>query len=262
MNHEARRIVEYFLSVDEEDLSCEDCFEALDSYVEMELDGGDAAAQFPDVAQHLGRCPACWREYQDLYQLLRGSREGQLLSPPTPLRLDLSAILPSEGVSPGLWAGIEEGARQLAAEITVCLEALRMAFAPLPLVLQPCYATVGPTALRVALPEETPPEGREVLALPDEENNVVIRLGLGPVVRDRGILILEVGQLAPDAPIDQAKVMLSEADGSLLESTATNPEGVAVFRDLEVGQYRIGVEHNHKIWHLLVTVAPPHPSDQ
>lgn len=51
------------------------------------------------------------------------------------------------------------------------------------------------------------------------------------------------------------KVTLSEAGGRLLESTATNSEGVAIFRDLETGQYRVGVEHNQKKWHLLVSVT-------
>lgn len=205
MKSEARRIVEYILSVDEEDLSCEECFDLLDSYIDVELTGEDAAAQFPEVAQHLSRCPACWREYQDLYQLLRDSREGHLLSPPTRPRLDLSAILPPEEVSPGLWTQIERGSRQLAAEITLRLEGSQMSFAALPPLLRPGHLTIEPARLRTMLPEEKLHEGREILALPDEEHNVVIRLGMGPVVKDRGVLILEVERLTSDAPIDQAK---------------------------------------------------------
>lgn len=254
MNSEPRRIVEYILSVDEEDLTCEACFEVLDSYVDTQLAGGNAAAQFPQVAQHLNRCPACWREYHDLYQLLLGSREGNLLSPPTQLRVDLSTILSPRGAGPNLWTQIEAEASQLAAEVTVRLEALQATFTSLPPILQPCYATADPATLRAPLPEEEGIEGREILALPDEEHNVMIRLGLGPVVNERGILTLEVEQLTTDAPIEQAKVTLAEADGSLLESTATNPKGVAIFRDLEIGQYRIGIQHNHEAWHLLVRI--------
>jgi hypothetical protein len=47
------------------EVTCEECFELLDRYVELEVDAGDAEARVPGMQAHLGGCPAC-REEHDL----------------------------------------------------------------------------------------------------------------------------------------------------------------------------------------------------
>jgi hypothetical protein len=47
------------------ELSCDACFSALDRYVELELAGADAEAEFAGMRAHLEGCPAC-REEHDL----------------------------------------------------------------------------------------------------------------------------------------------------------------------------------------------------
>ena len=51
-------------------VSCEECFELLDEYVELELRGADADARVPGMRAHLDGCPACREEHESLRALL------------------------------------------------------------------------------------------------------------------------------------------------------------------------------------------------
>jgi hypothetical protein len=53
-------------------VSCEECFERLDEYVELELEGADAEAQVPGMRAHLEGCPACNEDHESLRALVRG----------------------------------------------------------------------------------------------------------------------------------------------------------------------------------------------
>jgi hypothetical protein len=48
------------------ELSCEQCFEELDRYVEFELAGADADAAIPGMRAHLQGCPACREDHASL----------------------------------------------------------------------------------------------------------------------------------------------------------------------------------------------------
>jgi hypothetical protein len=52
------------------EVSCEECFESLDVYVEHELEGDDADALVPGMRAHLGGCPACAEEHDSLRDLI------------------------------------------------------------------------------------------------------------------------------------------------------------------------------------------------
>lgn len=52
------------------ELSCEECFEQLDRYVELELTGSDADAATPGMQAHLEGCPACAQDHDSLLALL------------------------------------------------------------------------------------------------------------------------------------------------------------------------------------------------
>ena len=52
------------------DIGCEECFERLDEYVELELEGRDAEARVPGMRAHLDGCPACREEHESLRALL------------------------------------------------------------------------------------------------------------------------------------------------------------------------------------------------
>jgi hypothetical protein len=52
------------------EVTCEECFELLDRYVEIELGGADADAGIPGMRPHLQGCPACREDYESLRALL------------------------------------------------------------------------------------------------------------------------------------------------------------------------------------------------
>jgi hypothetical protein len=54
------------------ELSCEQCFELLDEYVELELVGASAAEEIPGMPAHLEGCSACREEHDSLLALLAG----------------------------------------------------------------------------------------------------------------------------------------------------------------------------------------------
>ncbi len=60
----------------EEELACDECFEELDRFVEMELTGLNAAAAMPLVQDHLDKCGDCREEYEALLGALRAERRS------------------------------------------------------------------------------------------------------------------------------------------------------------------------------------------
>lgn len=64
----------------EEEISCSECFNLVSRFVELEIAGQDAAAQMPEVKQHLDQCRACRDEYETLRDLRRLEDESGLPS--------------------------------------------------------------------------------------------------------------------------------------------------------------------------------------
>jgi anti-sigma factor RsiW len=54
------------------EVSCDECFEQLDRYVDLELAGQDADAALPGLRAHLDGCPACREEHESLRALAGG----------------------------------------------------------------------------------------------------------------------------------------------------------------------------------------------
>ena len=53
------------------ELSCEECFELLDRYVELEVAGSDADRAVPGMRAHLEGCPACHEDHVSLRALVQ-----------------------------------------------------------------------------------------------------------------------------------------------------------------------------------------------
>jgi hypothetical protein len=51
----------------EPEMTCDECFAALDRYVELELAGTDAEGSFPGMRAHLDGCRACREEHELLF---------------------------------------------------------------------------------------------------------------------------------------------------------------------------------------------------
>jgi hypothetical protein len=56
------------------EVGCEECFDQLDRYVELELAGADVEAALPGLRAHLEGCPACREEHESLRALVSGER--------------------------------------------------------------------------------------------------------------------------------------------------------------------------------------------
>jgi hypothetical protein len=52
------------------ELTCDECFEQLDRYVELQRSGRDADAAVPRMRAHLEGCPACREDCESLAALL------------------------------------------------------------------------------------------------------------------------------------------------------------------------------------------------
>jgi len=58
----------------EAEVDCDTCFEQLDRYVELEVEGADADAAIPGLRAHLAGCPACAEEHESLRALAAAER--------------------------------------------------------------------------------------------------------------------------------------------------------------------------------------------
>jgi hypothetical protein len=56
------------------EIGCEECFDQLDHYVELELGGAAADQTVPGMRAHLQGCPACSEEHDSLRALLLADR--------------------------------------------------------------------------------------------------------------------------------------------------------------------------------------------
>ena len=54
------------------EVGCDECFDRLDRYVELEVAGRDADAELPGLRAHLDGCPACREEHDSLRALVAG----------------------------------------------------------------------------------------------------------------------------------------------------------------------------------------------
>jgi hypothetical protein len=74
MPGDPRRTVARLLGPAGPELGCEECFDLLDSYVEIELAGTAADAQMPLMQAHLRGCSACREDHDSLLALLMAER--------------------------------------------------------------------------------------------------------------------------------------------------------------------------------------------
>jgi anti-sigma factor RsiW len=61
-----RRLIAALLGPGAPELTCEECFEQLDRYVDLELAGADPERAVPGMRAHLAGCPACLEDHASL----------------------------------------------------------------------------------------------------------------------------------------------------------------------------------------------------
>jgi hypothetical protein len=69
-DHKSDPVVRALLGPDGPELTCEQCFEELDRYVEAEVAGADPDAVVPRMRAHLEGCPACREDHESLRALV------------------------------------------------------------------------------------------------------------------------------------------------------------------------------------------------
>ena len=68
---ERRRLVAALLGRAEPELTCDQCFDHLDRYVDTALAGADADRAVPGMRAHLTGCPACAEDHDSLLEYVR-----------------------------------------------------------------------------------------------------------------------------------------------------------------------------------------------
>ena len=74
----AHELLRHVLGPSRPEVTCEECFELLDEYVDLELAGKDADRRLPGMREHMQGCPACYEDHESLRDLVRlGSHGGE-----------------------------------------------------------------------------------------------------------------------------------------------------------------------------------------
>ena len=59
------------LDTEEYEISCMECFNLLDQYADLLLEGTDPSEIMPTVRQHLNHCPGCVDEFKALMTMIQ-----------------------------------------------------------------------------------------------------------------------------------------------------------------------------------------------
>ena len=70
-----KALVREIAEVREVEIGCDECFEQVDRFIEMELSGLDPAAAMPLVHEHLEICGECREEFEALLAALQATGE-------------------------------------------------------------------------------------------------------------------------------------------------------------------------------------------
>ena len=68
--HTNHNTLKRLLGPAEPEVLCDECFDRLDEYVELELRGEPADERIPGLRAHLEGCPACHEDYESLRALV------------------------------------------------------------------------------------------------------------------------------------------------------------------------------------------------
>jgi hypothetical protein len=69
-SHELNRMLGQLLGPGAPEVGCDECFDAIDRFVELELAGAQPERSLPGFSAHLVGCPACREEYESLRDLV------------------------------------------------------------------------------------------------------------------------------------------------------------------------------------------------
>lgn len=66
-----KKMIRGIINTREEEIDCDECFEELDRFIELELKGKSPEEALPLVKDHLDRCKDCREEYEALLDAIK-----------------------------------------------------------------------------------------------------------------------------------------------------------------------------------------------
>lgn len=222
--------------------TCHEAEALLPSYVEAWQAGEELAGTYAKLHRHLRTCTRCAQQVRELYQLL------QQETTVAPTYRTFAEAKEREQSRTTLW---QQGATQLAhfvETVAIGIEGTKARFETLAVGLRPQLAPA--TAMRSSAAEEM----IEVLELPHPERDFVIRLRMGALRDGLGALALQFATLSQETLLADIKVTLRDNDGSLLESTRSDQDGIALFEALEPGKYQLQIERADQQWLVGISI--------
>jgi predicted anti-sigma-YlaC factor YlaD len=73
---QSERLLRLVACTEDEELSCDECFELLPQYVDLEVSSEAPKVRLPHFRRHLEQCAVCREEYEALRELARLEAEG------------------------------------------------------------------------------------------------------------------------------------------------------------------------------------------
>ncbi|HKK44463.1 MAG TPA: hypothetical protein VJ964_03010 [Balneolaceae bacterium] len=71
-----KKMLGVILATREDEIDCDECYDRIESFVEIKLSGKSAEEAMPLVKDHLKRCQECRQEYEALLEALQTIKKG------------------------------------------------------------------------------------------------------------------------------------------------------------------------------------------
>ena len=71
-----KKLVHLIATTRSDEIGCTDCFDHMDRFVELVVEGTDPAEAFPLVQHHLEICHCCYEEYEALVEAIQAIQDS------------------------------------------------------------------------------------------------------------------------------------------------------------------------------------------
>jgi hypothetical protein len=72
-----RRLLRHLADTEDQEISCDECFDLVSQYVDLEITGAVADRTLSQLRQHLQQCGVCQEEYEVLRDLAQLDKDGR-----------------------------------------------------------------------------------------------------------------------------------------------------------------------------------------
>ena len=210
----------------------------------------DGVPQYLEAtADHLGRCPYCQLEYQQLAETMAAFEAGTLPAVEARPTFNLSFItkpLPAMVPTREIWP-IIGNIRTLFKEIEISISKSVATIATL-------TPQLAPLPMPVAVRGPDDPE-YAILVLPDEDANIHFQFDSKPSPDGTALITLRVFDTESDKPIPDVHITLRRADGARVASSLADKDGTVIFPRIPPDRYIIKAEYDEKIWELFIAIT-------